>query len=167
MVTRPRADTERRRVRKERAGLIVALEGATREASHAGARLDSTIGSLLGVNDTDLRCLDLLNLRGAMSAGALAVDLGLTTGAVTTVIDRLERSGYACRIRSEQDRRTVLIELAPGAAPRIAGFFAAMQKELDRALTEYSDTEIHFLIGFFTRMKDAATLSAAKLGKLG
>lgn len=157
------AEADRRRARKERANLINTLEGATREASHAGARLDSTIGALLSVNDTDLRCLDLLNLRGGMSAGALAEELGLTTGAVTTVLDRLEKSGYAARTRSEQDRRTVLITLTPDAAPKVAALFAAMQKEMDRAFADYSDTEIHFLISFFGRMQEAASRSAAKL----
>ncbi|MET0545004.1 MAG: MarR family transcriptional regulator [Caulobacterales bacterium] len=143
--------------------LIQSLEIATRKAGALGARLDATIGSLLDVNDTDLRCLDMLNVRGAVSAGALAEELGLTTGAVTTVIDRLERAGYAVRRRSEHDRRTVLIALSPAAAPRISAFFAALQKEMDKALSDNSDTEIHFLISFFTRMQDATQRSITKL----
>jgi len=81
------------------------------------------------------------------------------------VIDRLEKSGYALRARSEQDRRTVLIELAPEAAPRISAFFSALQKEQDKALADFTDAELHFLIAFFNRMQDAAVRSAARLKK--
>ena len=106
-----------------------------------------------------------MNLRGAVTAGVLAEELGLTTGAVTTVIDRLEKAGYAVRVRSEQDRRTVFIELSADAAPRIAAFFSALQKEQDKALADYTDAEIHFLIAFFNRMQEAAQRSAVRLKK--
>jgi len=159
------ADADKKRARKQRAALIRMLEISSRKAGALGARLDATIANRLGVNDTDLRCLDLLNLRGAVTAGVLAEELGLTTGAVTTVIDRLEKSGYAVRARSEQDRRTVLIELAQEAAPRISAFFSALQKEQDKALSDYSDAELHFLIAFFNRMQEAALRSAARLKK--
>ncbi len=158
-------DADKKRARKERAALIRMLELSSRKAGALGARLDATIARRLGVNDTDLRCLDLLNLRGSVTAGVLAEELGLTTGAVTTVIDRLEKSGYAIRVRSEQDRRTVFIELSPDAAPRIAAFFSALQKEQDKALVDYTDAEIHFLIAFFNRMQEAATRSAVRLKK--
>ena len=69
------------------------------------------------------------------------------------------------RARSEQDRRTVLIELAQEAAPRISAFFSALQKEQDKALSDYSDAELHFLIAFFNRMQEAALRSAARLKK--
>ncbi len=159
------SDADKKRARKERAALVRMLEIASRKAGALGARLDTTIANRLGVNDTDLRCLDLLNLRGAVTAGVLAEELGLTTGAVATVIDRLEKSGYALRARSEQDRRTVLIELAPEAAPRISAFFSALQKEQDKALADFTEAELHFLIAFFNRMQDAAVRSAARLEK--
>lgn len=159
------SDADKKRARRERAALVRMLELASRKAGSLGARLDATIASRLGVNDTDLRCLDLLNLRGAVTAGVLAEELGLTTGAVTTVIDRLEKSGYAARTRSEQDRRTVLIELTPDASPRISAFFSALQKEQDKALADYSDAELHFLIAFFNRMQEAAQRSAVRLKK--
>jgi DNA-binding MarR family transcriptional regulator len=159
----PAEDAERRRVRKERAALVDLLEIAVRQASAQGARVDSAIAERLSVNSTDLQCLDLLNLRGAVSAGDLAETLNLTTGAVTTVIDRLEKAGYVARVRVQGDRRKVMIALTPDAAPRVAAFFGAMQQELEKMLTDYSDTEIHFLIAFFTRAKEAAQRSVGKL----
>src|SRR5260370_27482734 len=64
-----------------------------------------------GLNLTDLQCLGLLQLHGPMIAGALARSTGLTTSAITAVIDRLERSGYASRQHDTADRRRVLVRL--------------------------------------------------------
>jgi len=63
-----------------------------------------------------IRFLDVLQEREPLTAGELAVEAGLTTGAVTTVLDRLERAGYALRVRDTHDRRRILVELTPGRA---------------------------------------------------
>jgi DNA-binding MarR family transcriptional regulator len=55
----------------------------------------------LGINRTDLRCLNIVDNQGPMTAGRLAELSGLTTAAVTTVLDRLERAGYARRVRNQ------------------------------------------------------------------
>ncbi|MBA2293811.1 MAG: MarR family transcriptional regulator [Actinobacteria bacterium] len=66
---------------------------------------DALAAEQLGVSLTDLRCLDIVESRGGLTAGELATASGLTTGAVTAVVDRLERAGLARRIRDELDRR--------------------------------------------------------------
>src|SRR5580704_16132559 len=66
------------------------------------------VGRCLGVSATDRKCLDLLS-RGPVTAGELARFTGLTTGAVTGIIDRLEKAGYAERINDPNDRRRVLV----------------------------------------------------------
>jgi DNA-binding MarR family transcriptional regulator len=72
--------------------------------------MDAAIAELLGVNRTDLFCLDILARLGTVSAGRLAEESRLTTGAVTSVLDRLERAGYVRRLDDPTDRRRVLIE---------------------------------------------------------
>ena len=72
--------------------------------------VDDLVCQLLGVNRTDARCLDILDQQGSMSAGDLAEASRLTTGAITAVIDRLERAGYARRVPDPSDRRRVLVE---------------------------------------------------------
>lgn len=74
---------------------------------------DALAAEQLGVSLTDLRCLDIVESRGGLTAGELATASGLTTGAVTAVVDRLERAGLARRIRDELDRRKVRIEVTP------------------------------------------------------
>src|SRR5437763_7256662 len=93
-----------------RAGLLQELIDGTRAGQRAADRVDDAATRLMGVNRTDGRCLDILEQRGRMGAGELAAEARLTSGAVTAVIDRLERVGYARRVPDPDDRRRVLVE---------------------------------------------------------
>src|SRR5919197_439372 len=75
--------------------------------------LDEAAASHLGINSTDGRALDVIDQHGRITAGELARELRLSTGAVTALLDRLERAGYARRVPDEGDRRRVLIEVTP------------------------------------------------------
>lgn len=86
-------------------------QDAVRANQTATDVFDEALTSFLGVNRTDGRCLDIVERHGRVSAGQLANESGLTTGAVTTVVDRLESAGYARRIRDQLDRRKVWIEV--------------------------------------------------------
>jgi DNA-binding MarR family transcriptional regulator len=72
-------------------------------------RLDEVVAAQFGLNRTDLRCLGILYRRGRVTAGELAAESGLTPGAITSVLDRLERTGYANRVADPSDRRRVLV----------------------------------------------------------
>jgi DNA-binding MarR family transcriptional regulator len=76
---------------------------------------DEAAKARLGVNATDLRCLDIVQRRDGVTAGELAREAGLTTGAVTSVIDRLARAGYVMREADPNDRRKVLVRMTPAA----------------------------------------------------
>ena len=89
---------------------------------------DALAAERLGVSESDLRCLNIVENAGGISAGELAAQAGLTAGAVTGVIDRLERAGYARRVPDPSDRRRVTVEVTPAfykAADRIWGPMAA------------------------------------------
>src|SRR5438132_89674 len=84
------------------------------EYQRAVDTLDQRAADRLGLNRTDLRCLDLIFSAAApLSPGELATAAGLTTGGVTTAIDRLERAGYATRRRDPNDRRRVTVRPTP------------------------------------------------------
>ena len=87
-----------------------------REHQAANDAFDEVAYEKLGINRTDGRCLDILENQGPMTAGRLAELSGLTTAAVTSVLDRLEKAGYARRVRDENDRRQVIVELTPRLA---------------------------------------------------
>ena len=87
---------------------------------------DTLAAERLGVNRTDLECLTIIERRGGASAGELATESGLTTGAVTGVIDRLERAGYAARNPDRSDRRRVLVEVTPKFRERASEIWGPM-----------------------------------------
>jgi DNA-binding MarR family transcriptional regulator len=97
----------------EKRELIGEIEREVRAAQSAVAAVDHEVAERLGVNATDHRCLDILDQRGPMTAGALAEALGLSRSAITTVLDRLERLRYVRRSANPGDRRQVLVALTP------------------------------------------------------
>jgi DNA-binding MarR family transcriptional regulator len=94
-----------------KADKIAALIAAFRTSGNLDRAFDNRAAEALGVNRTDLHCLNIVENRDGMTAGALAAEAGLTTGAVTGVIDRLERAGYARRVPDPVDRRRVRIKV--------------------------------------------------------
>lgn len=99
---------------------------------------DEALAAFLGINRTDGRCLDIIDRVGRISAGQLANESGLTTGAVTAVIDRLESAGYARRTRDTLDRRKVWIEVTEETRTinaRVFGFYARIYPALMQRFT--------------------------------
>jgi DNA-binding MarR family transcriptional regulator len=84
---------------------------AFRLNGQAGDAMDQAAAEFLGIHRTDTRLLDVLQMKGRMSAGELARAGQLSPGAVTAALDRLERAGYVRRVRDEKDRRRVLVEV--------------------------------------------------------
>jgi len=101
----------------------------------------------MGIDDTAFRCLDILDQEGPMSAGRLAERARLSPGATTALIDRLERRGYARRTRDTEDRRRVLVEIAPELRDRAEELYGTPE-EGAAGLSVYSDDELEFLIAF-------------------
>jgi DNA-binding MarR family transcriptional regulator len=93
--------------------LIADLQREIRAAQSAVAAVDHAVAERLGVNATDHRCLDVLDQRGPMTAGAVAEALGLSRSAITTVLDRLEQRRYVRRLQNPDDRRQVVVALTP------------------------------------------------------
>jgi hypothetical protein len=74
---------------------------------------DDVASEILSINRTDMRAVDIVNRRGRVAAGELAEEAGLTTGAVTPVVDQMERGGLLKRARDPDDRRRVWLETTP------------------------------------------------------
>jgi DNA-binding MarR family transcriptional regulator len=133
----------------ERLQLYAELGDEVRANQRATDVVDDLVCDLLGVNRTDARCLDILEQDGSMSAGALAQASRLTTGAITAVIDRLERAGYARRVSDPSDRRRVLVEPTDKASEAATELMAEPMRELYLPLaSRYSDDELRLIIEF-------------------
>jgi DNA-binding MarR family transcriptional regulator len=146
-----------------RAELADALNRAMRDASAKGVLYSQTVADRLGVNSTDLECLDFIALRGPLTAGEIAEAAGLTTGAITGVIDRLEQAGFARRQRDEQDRRKVLVALTPAVERRIAPLYRPMERAAMAALAHYADKDLALILDFIERTSAAATEALTEL----
>src|ERR1700732_5358774 len=89
------------------------LEFALRESSAQATVFAQVVAAPAGVLSSDMDCMDFLNVEGRMTAGRLAELTGLTTGAITGVVDRMEKAGLVCRGRDSEDRRKVFIVPVP------------------------------------------------------
>ena len=98
---------------KARASLLGELEEAMRRSSAQGVLYGQAVANVAGIANSDLECMDILYLEGRVTAGRLAEVTGLTTGAITGVVDRLEKAGLVRRERDETDRRKVFIAVVP------------------------------------------------------
>ena len=133
---------------KARAVLLQELEHAMRRSSAQGVLYGQAVASVAGISNSDLECMDILYLAGRVTAGRLAEVTGLTTGAITGVVDRLEKAGFVRRKRDETDRRKVFITNVPEAAARIARFYDPMHDAMMKVLSSYSEDELRLLLRF-------------------
>ena len=119
--------------------------------------------ALIGVNQTDLICLNTLFRDGPMSAGALASAVGLTSGATTTAIDRLERAGYAHRRSDPTDRRRVLIEASEEGAQRAFGLFDGLLDAVAGRAGDYTEEQLDLLLRLIQTFREIVSDYAVQL----
>lgn len=137
-----------------------------RRSQTATARFDQAVADACGLNRTDMRCVDVIERAGRVTAGELARETGLSTGAMTAALDRLERSGYARRIRDDHDRRRVLVELTPKVS-ELVRLYAAHQAEAERLYGQYTADEMELLLRFFRNSREFNEARAAELEGAG
>lgn len=113
---------------------------------------ERSLGSELNVNHTDLTAMQHLIVAGSLSPTALAQRLGLSSGAVTTVIDRLERLGHVHRAPHPDDRRSTLVSAEPASIGRAMGRIVPMVTEVDRAISDFDDTEQEVITRYLKRV---------------
>ncbi|MFI0353890.1 MarR family winged helix-turn-helix transcriptional regulator [Actinomadura sp. 9N407] len=130
----------------ERERAVAELREAMQRSTLYTVLLHHTTASKAGLNVTDAQCLNALSLDGPQTPGRLAQMMGITTGgAITAVIDRLEKAGYVRRSRDPDDRRRVIVELVPENAERYARYFEPIAEEFGEHLAGYSDTQLRAL----------------------
>jgi DNA-binding MarR family transcriptional regulator len=143
--------------------LFEELLNEVRLSQLATDRFDQAVADVIGVNRTDLRCMDVLDREGRVTAGRLAEATGLTSGAITTAIDRLERRGFARRVQDPGDRRRVLVELTPETLERGRSFYTAHAEMAERLYRRYSEEELRLALEFAREGRLLNEREAAKL----
>lgn len=133
---------------KSRAALMQELEEAMRRSSAQGVMYGQAVANVAGIANSDMECMDILHLEGRVTAGRLAEVTGLTTGAITGVVDRLEKAGFVRRERDESDRRKVFISVIEEKAAEIGKLYVPMQQAMNKLWSSYSDEELRLLLRF-------------------
>jgi DNA-binding MarR family transcriptional regulator len=129
--------------------LLVELEKALRKSSAEGTIFSHLVAQNVGLNSMDMECLDFLFIQGAMTAGKLAELTGLTTGAITGLIDRLEKAGYVQREADPNDKRKVIIvPVIEKASQEVLPYYKSMGERMGKILEKYSDQELAFLLEY-------------------
>ncbi|GAA2608997.1 MarR family winged helix-turn-helix transcriptional regulator [Streptomyces axinellae] len=122
-----------------------------REARTAATRqalVDQAVAARLGIGSTDLLCLGVLDHAGPVTAGRLAELTGLTTGAVTGVVDRLEQAGFARRAKDPDDRRKVIIHPQDAQRERTGELYTPVLDALDAWCAAHTEEELETVLDY-------------------
>jgi len=143
----PVPDQSRRRLESE---FLLAL----RRAGAVMQLLGAASAERIGINVTDLNCLNLLALSGQLTAGELARATGLTTASITGVLDRLEEAGFVRRERDAHDRRRVVVHLDATRGLRdVAPVFAPVVEAWRAVAAQYTDEQLALILGFQAQLE--------------
>jgi DNA-binding MarR family transcriptional regulator len=142
---------------RDRAQLENRLVDVLRRTSAQSVLVSQTVAAKLGLHSTDMECLDILQIRGSASAGEIAELTGLTTGAVTALLDRLEKAGYIARRADPSDRRRVLVVPKAVRIAHIGKLFAPLEKHSEALLGNYSVAQLRTIIEFLEESGEIAS----------
>ena len=125
---------------------------------------EAAAAAVLGINLTDLRCLEILRQQETALPGGLGAALGLTTGSVTAMLDRLEALGYLTRTRDSADRRKVIVRATPLATQRVWDeIYRPLSEDGLAAIAHYSDAERAVVRDYLRRGRELYERQRARL----
>jgi DNA-binding MarR family transcriptional regulator len=127
-----------------------------------------SVGRLLGLTAVERKCLDVLSRKGPMTAGAIVEHTGLSSGAVTGLIERLRAAGYVDRAVDPHDRRKILVSLRPGTRlnevlPKV---FGPLGVDMAAITSRYSPAELRAIADFLSRTTETLVAHTARIQHL-
>lgn len=148
--------------------IIQAINQKFREISTETIMFHQAIADVLGLHITDHKVLDFIYRYGPMPAGRLSELTSLTTGAVTGIIDRLEKTGYVRRVNDPKDRRRTIIELTRNKKlqRKLEDIFTPLSMRMHKVLSSYSDNELAFLFNVLTKSLEQSHEELMKLRRV-
>ena len=139
-----------------------------REFATAIVVFHEAVGRLLGLSAVERKCLDVLRRLGPVTAGTIGQHTGLTTGAVTGLMDRLETAGYVQRARDPHDRRKVVVQLLPNEQmdALLAAAFGPFTDDLTKMAATYSDAERRAIADWVSKTTDVLVANTQRIMNL-
>lgn len=141
---------------------------AGREFATAVVVFHEAVGRLLGLSAAERKCLDLLRQLGPVPAGAIGEHTGLTTGAVTRLVDRLGKAGYVERTSDPDDRRKVVVRLLPNERmdALVAAAFGPFFQDMAAIAAHYDETELRAIVDWVRRTTQALVTSTHRIERM-
>jgi DNA-binding MarR family transcriptional regulator len=149
-----------------RGQLLAELGDEIRTSQNRTERFDGAVCEMLGINRTDNTAIDILDRRGRLTAGELARELGLTTGAVTALVDRMEAAGFFRRVRDTTDRRRVLVEVTPVVRRVGELIWGPIAEDFRQLSTRYSTEQLELMLDFLRQGNARQEERQARLAEL-
>ncbi|OEU98264.1 MULTISPECIES: MarR family winged helix-turn-helix transcriptional regulator [Streptomyces] len=143
----PPREPKENALRQQLGAEVRALQGAT-------DAVDAAAADRLGINRTDLHCLDVLTQRDSATPSQLGAALGLTTGSVTAMLDRLARLGYLTREPDPRDRRKSVVRATERTQRGAGDLYGPLAQEGAALLERYSLPELELLLDFARRSRE-------------
>ena len=144
---------------RHRTSLQTRMIDQLREFSAGTILFNQKVAERVGLHLTDMQCMNVLDLLGTSTPGKLAEFMGLTTGGVTVMLDRLEKAGCITRVPNPDDRRSILVRVSAKRMEKIQAHYAGVAKEFDTYMSEVAEAELETVASFFQRI-NALRLSA-------
>lgn len=153
--------------RSSKQSLIEELIHQFRVGGNQDSAFDALAAERLGVNETDLRCLNIIENSGGLGAGELASLSGLTPGAVTGVIDRLQARGFARRVADPRDRRRVRVEVTPAFYERSRSIWGPVASDWQLTLARrFTAAELERIIDFLRETNELGRRHLDRLARM-
>lgn len=149
----------------ERERLVAELARENRLLSRQLLRFYDAMADQLGLHISDLTCLGALRDRGRAGVGELATELGLTTGAVSRMVNRLERGGFVRRTRDPEDGRRVIVE--PVSIEPVVGLFAGQAAHIAESAADLTEDQLRLLLGYLRERTAVSRGEADRLRREG
>lgn len=149
--------------KRPHAQLVAELLSAGRRVSRASLLFRDAVAAAAGLHVTDAECIDFLLEAGEATAGQLAAAAGLTTGAMTTAIDRLERAGFVERTRDTSDRRRVIVRPVMASIQPFIPLYESMAREAKKLYRQYDVEQLRLLL---SHQEQLATIYQAQATKV-
>lgn len=148
---------------RSRQALLAELQATLTQAVADAILVQQAAAGRLGLALVDFKCLTALLERGSATAGELMQRTGLTSGAVTRMVDRLERAGWVQRTADPVDRRRVIVEPVKARLVEVEPLFAGMAAGWSTALVDYDEAQLKLLLDLFNRMRAMAREQASAI----
>jgi DNA-binding MarR family transcriptional regulator len=143
-----------------RAALSAAAQKALRAVCAQTALVRNGLAARMGLHSTDMACVEWLHTEPLLTPGDLARRTGLTTGAITALIDRLERANVAGRLQHPDDRRSLVVEPMPHGVALMRELTGPLTRKMDELNSRYTEAQLTVVVDYLTRARELAAAHA-------